>query len=275
MILSTFTTVLPLDHLKLMKADTGILIACCGITLPEVIMINGQKIASDSDEYTPEQILELAFEQHDRVTISFSGAEDVVLIDMACNIADEVSVFTLDTGRLHAETYEFIEAVREFYGISIDILSPDPALLSSLVREKGLFSFYEDGHTECCGIRKIDPLRKHLSDLDAWITGQRRDQSPTRQVIPYIETDRAFSTEEKSLIKYNPLANWSSADVWQYIHDNKVPYNKLHDQGYRSIGCQPCTRPTEPGQQEREGRWWWEQATEKECGLHGVNNSTG
>lgn len=220
---------------------------------------------------TPEAILKLAFETHDNISISFSGAEDVVLIDMACRLSDNVTVFSLDTGRLHPETYQFIEKVRDHYGIEIDVLSPDPVALGQLVKEKGLFSFYQDGHHECCGLRKIEPLKRHLDNLDAWITGQRRDQSPTRSSVPFYQEDGAFSGPERTLIKYNPLAEWCSDQVWQYIREQDVPYNPLHDQGYLSIGCAPCTRPVGPNQHERVGRWWWEETAKKECGLHIIN----
>jgi phosphoadenosine phosphosulfate reductase len=232
--------------------------------------MDNHKLASDAVDLAPQQVLETAFGQHDRVAISFSGAEDVVLIDIACNIAEEVEVFCLDTGRLHPETYQFIEKVRDFYGIDIDVISPNGHSVATLVKEKGLFSFYRDGHTECCSIRKIEPLRSHLATVDAWVTGQRRDQSPTRSIVAQIQDDLAFSTTERRVKKYNPLANWSSTQVWQYIRDHDVPYNTLHDKGFRSIGCEPCTRSTAPNQHEREGRWWWEEATRRECGLHVV-----
>jgi phosphoadenosine phosphosulfate reductase len=221
---------------------------------------------------TPQKILAAAFKQFDNIAISFSGAEDVVLIDMAQRLKKDVRVFSLDTGRLHPETYQFIDQVRKHYGISIEILSPDTAKLEALVKAKGLFSFYEDGHKECCDIRKVEPLRRQLSDLSAWITGQRRDQNPsTRAEVPVVQADGAFSTETNALVKFNPLANWSSQDVWNYIRAYEVPYNRLHAQGYVSIGCEPCTRATLPNQHEREGRWWWEDATSKECGLHAIN----
>ena len=221
----------------------------------------------------PQNVLKAAFERHgtDGVAISFSGAEDVVLIDMACNLTDELNVFSLDTGRLHPETYEFIEQVRNHYGIEIDVLSPDPAELQAFVKEKGLFSFYEDGHQECCGVRKIEPMRRALASYRAWITGQRRDQSPTRADVPVIQIDAAFEGKGGELLKLNPVANWSSAQVWRYIRDNDVPYNKLHDEGFASIGCQPCTRPIGPNMHERAGRWWWEESTKRECGLHIIN----
>lgn len=221
---------------------------------------------------SPQEILQLALTSHDTIGISFSGAEDVVLVDMAVKIRKDVQVFSLDTGRLHAETYRFIERVREHYGVAIELMSPNAEAVQKLVREKGLFSFYQDDHKECCGIRKIEPLRRKLLTLDAWVTGQRRDQSPgTRTSIPVVQDDRAFSRPNETLTKYNPLANWTSQQVWEYIRSNDVPYNDLHDRGFISIGCEPCTRPTGPGQHEREGRWWWEEATKKECGLHAVN----
>src|SRR5690606_31769000 len=158
------------------------------------------------------------------------------------------------------------------YGLAIDVLFPDAATVNKLVREKGLFSFHKDNHQECCSIRKVMPLRQKLLSLDAWITGQRRDQSPnTRAQLAVIQEDRAFSRPGESLTKFNPLANWSSAQVWDYIRSQKVPYNELHDRGFISIGCEPCTRPLGPNQHEREGRWWWEEATKKECGLHSTN----
>lgn len=221
---------------------------------------------------SPQKILERALSLFDNIAISFSGAEDVVLIDMAHKINKDIKVFSLDTGRLHAETYQFIEQVRKHYGIEIEIMYPDAAQVEALVKEKGLFSFYEDGHKECCGIRKVAPLRRKLSTLDAWITGQRQDQNPaTRGSVPVVQVDTAFSSGDRSLIKFNPLSSWTSADVWMYIRTYEVPYNPLHERGFISIGCEPCTRAVLPNQHEREGRWWWEDAGKKECGLHAVN----
>jgi phosphoadenosine phosphosulfate reductase len=223
-------------------------------------------------EQTPQEILRFAIEQFGNIVISFSGAEDVVLIDMAHKIDPDIEVFCLDTGRLHPETYQFIEKVRDHYGLYIDVVNPDGESVRELVQEKGLYSFYKDNHQECCGVRKIAPLRSKLKTVDAWVTGQRKDQSPgTRAQIPVIQDDKVFARENDSLTKFNPLANWSSEQVWNYIRTNQVPYNELHDKGYVSIGCEPCTRPIGPGQHEREGRWWWEEATKKECGLHGNN----
>ncbi|HEX4869394.1 MAG TPA: phosphoadenylyl-sulfate reductase [Moraxellaceae bacterium] len=228
-----------------------------------------QAWASEYDGKTPQQILKLALEQFHNIAISFSGAEDVVLIDMARKTGKPFRVFTLDTGRLHPETYRFIERVRKHYGITIEVCQPEAEPLARLVTEKGLFSFYDDGHEECCGIRKVAPLRRKLATLDAWITGQRRDQSPnTRNAVPVVQSDKTFNREGEVLAKFNPLANWSSEEVWAYIRAFEVPYNELHEKGFVSIGCEPCTRAVLPNQHEREGRWWWEEATKKECGLH-------
>ncbi len=230
---------------------------------------NSEQLAREYMAKSPDEIIRLALDNFSNSAISFSGAEDVILIDMAVKINPQVKVFSLDTGRLHPETYRYLEQVRNHYKISIDVLSPDHATLEKFVREKGLYSFYQDGHQECCGIRKVAPLRRKLTTLDAWITGQRKDQSPgTRADVPVIEKDRVFSTSEHPLIKFNPLSFWTSAQVWQYIRQNEIPYNELHNHGYISIGCEPCTRAVLPNQHEREGRWWWEDATKKECGLH-------
>jgi len=235
-----------------------------------------QALANQNSNKTPEDILRLALESFDNVAVSFSGAEDVVLVDMASRIRSDVRVFSLDTGRLHPETYRFLDRVRERYPIRFEALYPDAMAVERLVREKGLFSFYQDGHQECCGIRKVGPLRRRLQSLDAWVTGQRKDQSlATRATIAVVERDGAFSTPEHALVKFNPLANWTAAELWDYIRSNDVLYNELHERGFVSIGCEPCTRAVLPYQQEREGRWWWEDAADKECGLHKANVAVG
>ncbi len=221
--------------------------------------------------HNPRAILKAAMEYFNNLAVSFSGAEDVVLVDMASKLKPGISVFCLDTGRLHPETYRFIEKVRERYDINLEVLNPAYQELERLVKEKGLFSFHGDGHTECCGIRKVGPLRRRLATLDAWITGQRRDQNPTRLELDEVGLDSAFSTPENVLYKFNPLAKWTSAQVWDYIEAYDVPYNELHGKGFVSIGCEPCTRPVLPNQHERSGRWWWEDAAKKECGLHAGN----
>ncbi len=235
------------------------------IDLPQLI--------SDCTDATPQNILKHALAAFgDELWLSFSGAEDVVLLDMAWKINPQVKVFSLDTGRLHPETYRFLEQVREHYKINIEVLSPDATQVEALVREKGLFSFYKDGHNECCGVRKIAPLRRKLATVKAWATGQRRDQSPgTRSQVAAVELDSAFSTPEQPLYKFNPLTQMSSEEIWAYIRMLELPYNSLHERGFISIGCEPCTRPVLPNQHEREGRWWWEESTQKECGLHSGN----
>lgn len=222
----------------------------------------------------PSEILAEALAHFPGLSISFSGAEDVVLIDMAARAAgaERFRVFSLDTGRLHGETLAFIERVRDHYGIRIDIFSPQAAGVEALVREKGLFSFRRDGHKECCGIRKVEPLERALHGVRAYATGQRKDQSPgTRADLPVVQLDRGFGRETDPLIKFNPLADFSSAQVWDYIQSYGVPFNPLHERGFKSIGCEPCTRATHPGEHERAGRWWWEESTQKECGLHAIN----
>lgn len=234
--------------------------------------MNIENLQTELAGKNPRVILKAALAQFDNIAISFSGAEDVVLIDLALNIRKDIQVFCLDTGRLHAETYRFIEQVRKHYGIQIEVLSPNRELLDKFVKEKGLFSFYEDGHSQCCSIRKVEPLRRKLANVDAWITGQRKDQSlDTRGDIPEVQIDSAFSTPEHQLVKFNPLLNWTSAQVWDYIEAYQVPYNSLHQHGFISIGCEPCTRPVLPNQHERAGRWWWEDSAKKECGLHASN----
>ena len=228
-------------------------------------------LAQEMVSWSPQQVIQWALDSFDRLAISFSGAEDVVLIDMAAELRENVQVFTLDTGRLHPETYRFLEEVRERYPIDLEVLTPESSAVEALVRRKGMFSFYQDGHRECCAIRKVAPLRRKLGELDGWMTGLRHDQSEdTRAALPRLHHDNLFAASEGSLVKINPLAVWSSRDVWQYIRERDVPFNELHQKGFVSIGCEPCTRPVLPGQHEREGRWWWESAVEKECGLHAV-----
>jgi phosphoadenosine phosphosulfate reductase len=227
-------------------------------------------LAEQYSAKAPQDILALALKEYSpAIGVAFSGAEDVVLIDMAVKLGMPFTVFSLDTGRLHPETYQFIEKVRTHYGIVIETVLPNADAVQQLVREKGLFSFYQDGHTECCGVRKVEPLKRALAPLHAWVTGQRKDQSPgTRAQVPVIQEDRTFGTPGRPLLKFNPLSLWTSKQVWDYIEIYDVPFNALHSRGFISIGCEPCTRATTPNQHERAGRWWWEEATKKECGLH-------
>jgi thioredoxin-dependent adenylylsulfate APS reductase len=230
-----------------------------------------QTLVSRLEGQHPQQILAAALDAFPgEIALSFSGAEDVLLLEYARQLGRTVPVFSLDTGRLHPETYQFMRRVEAHYDVRIEVMFPQAESVQSLVRGKGLFSFFDDGHTECCGIRKVEPLRRKLAGLRAWITGQRRDQSPrTRQSLAPVEADLAHvGLDGQPLVKFNPLVARSSADVWDAIRAFDVPYNALHERGFVSIGCEPCTRPVMPGQHEREGRWWWEEATKKECGLH-------
>jgi phosphoadenosine phosphosulfate reductase len=228
-----------------------------------------QQLNDELASKSPREILKFALNTFDNIAISFSGAEDVALIELSHRLTDDLQVFSLDTGRLHPETYRFIEKVRQHYKIDIELMAPNAERLEAFVKQKGLFSFFEDGHKECCSIRKVEPLKRKLGTLNAWVSGQRKDQSPsTRSEVAVIEIDHGNSSDERKLIKFNPLANWSSKEVWDYIRLSEVPYNELHEKGFTSIGCEPCTKAVLPTQHEREGRWWWEEATQKECGLH-------
>jgi phosphoadenosine phosphosulfate reductase len=194
------------------------------------------------------------------------GMEDMVLIDMIAKLKGPITIFTLDTGRLHEETYEIMERVLSHYRLEIKTYFPDSRQVEKLVRGKGFFSFKEsiENRKECCAVRKIEPLNRALAELDAWITGLRRDQAVTRTETPKVLED----TDHPPLIKINPLADWSQEQVESYIEKHKVPVNALHKKNYPSIGCAPCTRSIEPGEDIRAGRWWWENPEHKECGLH-------
>lgn len=217
-------------------------------------------------------VLRYAVEQfHPKLALASSfGLEDVALIHALRQVAPDGRVFALDTGRLPEETYACAEAIRERYGIKIHWYFPALEAVEQLEREKGLFSFRQsvENRVECCGIRKVEPLNRALKDQAAWITGQRREQSVTRRSLNVLEPDGAHG----GIWKFNPLADWTLDDVWSYIRKHDIPYNKLHDAGYPSIGCAPCTRAIEPGEDQRAGRWWWEMAEHKECGLHNRNN---
>ena len=194
------------------------------------------------------------------------GMEDMVLIDMISKLKGPITIFTLDTGRLHEETYEIMERVRSHYGLKIKTYFPDSEQVEKMVRGKGFFSFKEsiENRKECCAIRKVEPLNHALSELDAWVTGLRRDQAVTRTETPKVIED----TDHPPLIKINPLADYSQEQLEFYIEKHKVPINTLHKKNYPSIGCAPCTRAIEPGEDIRAGRWWWENPEHKECGLH-------
>ena len=192
------------------------------------------------------------------------GAEDMVLLDMISKSARRIEIFTLDTGRLPEETHALLDRVRDDYPVPIRVYFPDSTQVESWVDQNGINAFYRSAaqRKQCCHIRKVVPLGRALSGKKAWLTGLRREQSTARQALQFKEWD-----EGNRLEKFNPLLDWSLDDVWSYIRENKVPYNALHDRNYPSIGCAPCTRAVEPGQDIRAGRWWWEE-TNKECGLH-------
>lgn len=223
-------------------------------------------------ETTPQQqaleILRRGFAQVQgpvALACSFS-VEDVAVIDLLSQLAPTTRVFAIDTGRLNEETYETAESVSQRYNLAIDWYFPECSAVEQLERDKGLFSFRESlaNRRECCGIRKVEPLRRALAGLSGWITGLRREQSVTRDALQAIEVDPMNG----GLLKINPLLDWSEAQLWDYAKTRRLPVNCLHQQGYPSIGCAPCTRAVQPGEPSRAGRWWWENAEHKECGLH-------
>ncbi len=204
---------------------------------------------------------------HPRAALASSfSLEDAVVLDLLVKIRPDARVFALDTGRLDPETYECAEALRTRYGVAIDWYFPRREAVEALEREHGLFSFREsvDKRKDCCGIRKVEPLARALAGLDGWITGLRAEQSVTRASLLPVERDAAHG----GIWKLNPLAAWTLSDCWAYVREHDLPYNRLYDVGYASIGCAPCTRAIEPGEDQRAGRWWWEQPEHKECGLH-------
>jgi len=202
---------------------------------------------------------------HKAALSSSLGAEDQVLTDMIFKIQNDANIFTLDTGRLHPETYNVMDETNLKYNVKLDVLFPKNDDVEKLYQTQGINGHFEsiENRKNCCGIRKMEPLKRALKPLKVWFTGLRAAQSVTRTDMPIVEFDANFD-----VIKVNPLINWSEEDVWEYIKKNNVPYNKLHDQGYPSIGCAPCTRPVKEGEDIRSGRWWWENPEHKECGLH-------
>jgi phosphoadenosine phosphosulfate reductase len=202
------------------------------------------------------------------VFASSLAAEDMVLTDLILKAGLPIGIFSLETGRLHQETLAVVDKVKAHYDYDIALYRPQPELVEQYVTRNGLNAFYDsvEMRKECCRVRKVEPLGRALAGNKAWITGQRRAQSTTRAELSVQEDDAAHG-----MAKFNPLADWSEQDVWQYIRDNNVPYNSLHDRGYPSIGCEPCTRAIQPGEDVRAGRWWWENPESKECGLHLVD----
>lgn len=216
---------------------------------------------------SPQEVLAQVLQKFgDKIALSSSlGAEDQVLTDMLMKINPKARIFTLDTGRLFPETYDLIDRTSRKYKTKIEVFFPEHQKVEKMVNEKGINLFYEsvENRKFCCHLRKIEPLQRAFAKLDAWVCGLRAGQAVTRKDIALVEWD-----ENNGLVKVNPLASWSEEQVWAYIHEHKVPYNVLHDKGFPSIGCQPCTRAVEPGEDVRAGRWWWENPDTKECGLH-------
>ena len=208
------------------------------------------------DKFSPKLALACSFQ-----------AEESVLIDMMHRMRGaDFRIFTLDTGRLNQETYDCMDAIRQRYGVSVEVYFPAAEKVQNMVRSHGLNLFYNSVELRklCCGIRKVEPLKRALKELNAWMTGLRREQAVTRSEVRKIELDK----EHGQIVKINPLVDWSYDQVWYYIREHNVPYNRLHNQGYPSIGCAPCTRAVKPGEDLRAGRWWWENPDTKECGLH-------
>jgi len=217
---------------------------------------------------TQATLARIATEFAPAVFASSLAAEDMVLTELILRAKLPIAIFTLETGRLHAETLDMLTRIRATYGTEVTPYRPDAAAVDAYVRDHGLNAFYDsvEMRKECCRIRKVDPLNRALAGKKAWLTGQRRAQSSTRSALSIQEDDVAHR-----MAKFNPLADWSEDDVWHFIRTRDVPYNRLHDQGFPSIGCEPCTRAVQPGEDVRAGRWWWENPESKECGLHVVD----
>lgn len=225
-------------------------------SLPDLIASTRATLEKITAEYSP------------AVFASSLAAEDMVLTDLILRHQLPIGIFTLETGRLHPETLAMLDRIKDTYGYDITPYRPQPEAVNQYVESHGLNGFYDsvEARKECCRIRKIEPLNRALAGNRSWVTGQRRAQSVTRAALAVQEDDPAHH-----MVKFNPLADWSEEDVWHYLRDHQVPYNPLHDQGYPSIGCAPCTRAIEPGEDVRAGRWWWENPDSKECGLHVVD----
>jgi phosphoadenosine phosphosulfate reductase len=230
-----------------------------------------KKLNQEFETQSAQELLQWALDRfHPQITLACSfGLEDVALIDILTKLHKAPRVFCLDTGRLHQETYDVMDQVRSKYGIQIEIFFPNQQAVEKMVRAKGANLFYHsiENRHECCGIRKVEPLGRALTGMKAWITGLRKTQSVTRANMPRIEVDLPHG----GIVKLNPLIDWTEQQVLSYVKQNEVPYNRLHDQGFPSIGCAPCTRAIKPGEDIRAGRWWWENPDSKECGLHRTN----
>lgn len=212
-----------------------------------------------------QQLAKIAAEHSPAVLANSLSAEDMVITDAIAGLRLPIVIFVLDTGRLHADTLELIDAIRQRYRIGVEVYEPRTMAVQAYVQVYGRDAFYQglELRKSCCDIRKLEPLKRALAGKRAWITGQRREHSGARAELAEREFDLAHG-----MAKFNPLAAWSEKQVWDYVGEHHVPYNRLYEQGYRSIGCAPCTRPVLPGEEPRAGRWWWEAAEHNECGLH-------
>jgi len=235
----------------------------------DITTANATKELAAANDFSTTDLLSWAFSRfHPRLALACSfQAEGSVLIDLIHQLRGaDFRVFTLDTGRLNQETYDCMEAIRARYGIEIEVFFPDSTQVEEMVRQHGMNLFYDsiEQRKLCCGIRKVEPLKRALSGLDGWMTGLRREQAVTRTQVQKVEIDH----DHGNIVKINPLADWTERQIWDYVRQNNLPYNRLHDQGYPSIGCAPCTRAVQAGEDSRAGRWWWENPETKECGLH-------
>ncbi|MGQ9468918.1 MAG: phosphoadenylyl-sulfate reductase [Nitrososphaerales archaeon] len=226
------------------------------------------ELAAEFEEKTPQEVLKWALSTfHPRISIACSlQLEDVVIVDMAWRINPEVRVFVIDTGRFPYENYMLMAEIEKKYNKKLEVFSPDAQNLYDMIKKYGINLFYDSVPLRllCCQIRKVIPLVRALNDLDAWITGLRREQWASRYNLKKVEIDH----EHDGIVKVNPLADWTYEQMMEYIRENRVPVNKLYEKGYKSIGCAPCTRPVSEGEDPRAGRWWWEKNAPKECGMH-------
>ena len=244
----------------------------------QVIQLPGKKeklsssrlpASEEVESWSPVQILTWAIENyHPRLALSasFGAPEGMALLHMMHEIEPRSRVFVIDTGRLYQATHDLIDRIRDRYDKQVEVLFPDANEVQEMVRSKGMNLFYEslENRKLCCRIRKVEPLKRYLRDLDAYVTGLRRDQNVTRKETPKVQIDYGNG----KVVKINPIADWDNDRVWQYIRKHNVPVNRLHAKGYPSVGCEPCSRAVASGDDPRSGRWWWEDAETRECGLH-------
>jgi len=235
--------------------------------MKESLKIQAEKYSEQFNKASADEILAFFLHQYKGKIMQATsmGSEDQVITSMICALDKNTRTITLDTGRMFQETYDLIAQTNDHFNINIEIYFPDNKRVEEMVKEKGINLFYQsvENRKLCCGIRKNESLKRALQGMDAWICGLRKDQTVTRFYNKVVEWD-----EQYGLLKVNPLINWTEKQVWYYIRENNIPYNVLHDKGFPSIGCRPCTRAVQPGEDSRSGRWWWETTDDKECGLH-------